>query len=460
MARTQPKRVPLDDLGCVHPHAAGLDIGGEEIIAAVPADCDPRPVRAFRTFTPDLEALVNWFRACGIDTVAMESTGVFWIPIYELLEQHGITPYLVNAHHVKTVPGRKSDWSDAQWLQKLHTLGLLRGSFRPDADICALRTLVRHRADLIQHRAPHILHMQQALKQMNIQLSVVLRDIMGTTGQAIMRAIVAGERDPVVLACLRHPACHSSEDTIAKALTGTWQPTYLFVLQQALALYDFYTDQLTACDRQIEEMLRAMEPRYDGPPPVAGATKKSTARSRNRPAFDAGSEFTRITGVDLVAVTGLGAATVQTILAEVGTDMTRFPSSKQFCSWLGLAPHNDISGGKVLRSRTMKVVNRAGQAFRQAAQSVARSDTVFGIYFRSMRARLGPQQAIVATAHKLARVFYHMLKYREAFQPESIERYEQHRRARELKQLMRRATRLGYELRPVVSELEEPLPTP
>jgi transposase len=187
---------------------------------------------------------------------------------------------------------------------------------------------------------------------------------------------------------------------------------------------------------------------------------KPTARSRNRPAFDARGEFTRITGVDLVAVTGLGAATVQTILAEVGTDMTRFPSSKQFCSWLGLAPHNDISGGKVLRSRTMKVVNRAGQAFRQAAQSVARSDTVFGIYFRSMRGRLGPQQAIVATAHKLARVFYHMLKYREAFQPESIERYEQHRRARDLKHLMRRATRLGYELRPVASEMEEPLPTP
>jgi transposase len=232
MAKATPKRVRLDDLLCVHPNAAGLDIGSEEIVVAVPPDRDEQPVRVFLTFTPDLHALVTWLLACGIDTVVMESTGVFWIPIFELLEQAGITPYLVNARHVKTVPGRKSDWNDAQWLQKLHMLGLLQGSFRPDAEIRALRTLVRHRADLIQHRAPHILHMQQALKQMNIQLSVVIEDIMGTTGQAILRAIVNGERDPVILARLRHPNCHSSEETIAKALTGNWQAELLFVLQQ------------------------------------------------------------------------------------------------------------------------------------------------------------------------------------------------------------------------------------
>lgn len=450
MAQATAQRVQLDDLMCVHPNAAGLDIGSEEIIVAVPPDRDPVPVRAFRTFTPDLHALVAWLCACGIETVAMESTGVYWVPIYDLLEQAGITPYLVNAQHVKTVPGRKSDWNDAQWLQKLHMLGLLQGSFRPDVEIRALRTLVRHRAELIQHRAPHILHMQQALKQMNIQLSVVLTDIMGTTGQAIIRAIVAGERNPVALAQLRHPACRSSEEMIAKALTGTWHPEHLFVLQQALALFDFYTEQITACDAQIEAYLRAMEPRCEGEPSLPDVPPaKPNSRSRNAPTFNARAEFVRIVGVDLVAITGLAGASVQTILSEIGTDMTRFPSSKQFCSWLGLAPHNDISGGKVLRSRTMKVRNRAAQAFRQAAQSVARSDSVFGAYFRSMRARLGPQQAIVATAHKIARVFYHVLKYREAFRPEQMEVYEQQRRERELKHLMRRANRLGYALTPV-----------
>lgn len=461
MAKATPKRVRLDDLLCVHPNAAGLDIGSEEIVVAVPPDRDEQPVRVFLTFTPDLHALVAWLVACGIDTLVMESTGVFWIPIYELLEQAGITPYLVNARHVKTVPGRKSDWNDAQWLQKLHMLGLLQGSFRPDAEIRALRTLVRHRADLIQHRAPHILHMQQALKQMNIQLSIVIEDIMGTTGQAILRAIVNGERNPVVLAQLRHPNCHSSEETIAKALTGSWQTELLFVLQQALALFDFYTEQITHCDSQIAAYLRAMEPRLEGDQPTPELpVRKRNSRSRNRPSFDVQAEFVRIIGIDLVAVTGLAEASVQTILSEIGTDMERFPSSKHFCSWLGLAPHNDISGGKVLRSRTGKVVSRANQAFRQAAQAVARSDSVFGAYYRSMRARLGPQQAIVATAHKIARVFYHMLKYREAFRPEQMEVYEQRRRERELKHLQRRANRLGYTLTMVPEQAPDPTTTP
>jgi transposase len=461
MAKATAKRVRLDELLCVHPNAAGLDIGSEEIVVAVPPDRDPEPVRVFRTFTPDLHALVAWLVACGIDTVAMESTGVFWVPIYELLEAAGIQPYLVNARHVKTVPGRKSDWNDAQWLQKLHMLGLLQGSFRPDGEIRVLRTLSRHRAELIRHRAPHINHMQQALKLMNIQLSVVIEDIMGTTGQAILRAIVNGERDPVSLARLRHPACHSSEETIAKALTGTWQAELLFVLGQALALFDFYTQQITACDAQIEAHLHTMEARVEAeiPLPQLPATKRNS-RSRNQPNFNARAEFARIVGVDLVAITGLAAASVQTILSEIGTDMSYFPSAKHFCSWLGLAPHNDISGGKVLRSRTLKVVSHANQAFRQAAQAVARSDSVFGAYYRSMRARRGPQQAIVATAHKIARVFYHMLKYREAYRPEQMEAYEQRRRERELKHLQRRANRLGYTLTAVPGQAADPTTTP
>ena len=455
MARSQttPKTVRLDVLPCVHPNAAGLDIGSSEIIAAVPPDRDQQPVRAFGTLTPDLHALVAWLVACGIDTVALEATGVYWVPIYELLEQQGITPYLVNARHVKTVPGRKSDWNDAQWLQKLHMLGLLHGSFRPDAEICILRTLVRHRAELIQHRAPHILHMQKALTQMNIHLHLVVRDMMGATGQAIVRAIVAGERDPAMLVEHRRPGCKATREQMVKALTGNWQTAYLFILQQALELYDDYTAKLTACDQEIERVVTAMEAREGSDAAWADLPPaKKDSKSKNQPTFNARAQLARISGVDLVAVTGLAAATVQTILAEVGTDMTRFPTVKHFCSWLGLAPRNDISGGKVLRSRTLKVQNRAAQAFRAAAQSVARSDSAFGAYYRAMRARRGPQQATVATAHKIARVVYHLLKTGEPFQAQSTTEYESQRGERELKRLQRRAEKLGYIVVPATPE--------
>lgn len=457
MPRPTPQTVSFQGLPTIHPHAAGIDIGAEELVVAVPPDRDPQPVRAFGTFTPDLHALVDWLVACGIDTVAMESTGVYWIPIYELLEQHGIIPYLVNARHVKIVPGRKSDFNDAQWLQQLHALGLLRASFRPDAEIVALRTLVRYRAELVQHRVPHYLHMQQALKVMNLQLSEVLTDITGVTGLAILRAIVAGERDPVVLAQHRNPACKAPTETIAKALTGTWKDEQLFVLHQALTLYDAYTAQLAACDQQIEQFLQSMESRTADPhaplpdlPPAKGHSK-----SKNRPTFNARAQVARIVGVDLAAVTGISGGLVQTLLSEIGTDMDAFPTVKQFCAWLGLAPRNDISGGKVLRSRTLKVRSRANQAFRMAAQSVARSDTALGAYFRTMRARKGPQQAIVATAHKIARMVYHLLKTGEAYHEESAAAYEAKRRERELQQLTRRASKLGYTLAPLPEPAQE-----
>jgi transposase len=443
--RPTPKTVQLEGLPTIHPCAAAMDIGAEEIVVAVPPDRDPEPVRVFRTFTADLHALVAWLVACGIDTVAMESTGIYWIPIYELLEAEQIVPFLVNARHVKMVPGRKSDWNDAQWLQKLHALGLLRASFRPDAEICALRTLVRYRAELIQHRSPHALHMQQALKVMNIQLGEVLTDVLGTTGMAILRAIAAGERDPHVLAQHRAVSCRASAETIAKALTGTWKDEQIFVLQHALTLYDAYTARVTACDVQIEAMLTAMEPRGAPDTPLPDLPPaKPNSNSKNAPAFNARVHYARLTGVDLVAVTGLSAATVQTIISEIGTDMSRFPTAKQFCAWLGLAPRNDISGGKILRSRTSKVVSRANQAFRMAAQAVSRTDTAFGAYYRSMRARKGPQQAIVATAHKIARTVYHLLKYGEAFEQERAEEYEQKRQQQELHRLARRAEKLGY----------------
>jgi transposase len=455
VSRPTPKTVHLEGLPTIYPCAAGMDIGAEEIVVAVPPDRDPEPVRAFRTFTPDLHALVAWLVACGIDTVAMESTGVYWIPIYELLEAHGIVPFLVNARHIKMVPGRKSDWNDAQWLQKLHALGLLRASFRPDAEICALRTLVRYRAELIQHRSPHVLHMQQALKVMNLQLSEVLTDVMGTTGLAILRAIAAGERDPVLLAQHRMVNCRSSVELIIKALTGTWKDEQIFVLQQALALYDAYTSHLRTCDVQIEAMLRTMEARAVPATPFPELPPaKPNSNSKNAPAFNARAQYARLVGIDLVAVTGLSAATVQTLITEIGTDMSRFPTVKQFCSWLGLVPRNDISGGKVLRSRTKKVVSRANQAFRMAAQAVNRTDTAFGAYYRSMRARKGPQQAIVATAHKIARTVYHLLKYGDAFVEERAEAYEQKRRQQELHRLARRAEKLGYTL----TQLAPPIP--
>jgi len=449
----------LQDLACVHPNAAGLDIGSEMIVAAVPADRDEQAVRAFATFTPDLHALVAWLLACGITTVAMESTGVYWIAIHELLEQAGITCYLVNAQHVKTVPGRKSDWNDAQWLQKLHMLGLLQASFRPDAEIRSLRVLAGHRAELIRHRAPHILHMQQALKQMNIQLSEVLSDITGLTGQAIVRAIVAGERLPVRLAQLRKIGCKHTEAEIAKALMGTWHPAQIFILQQNLQLYDFYTAQLADCDSEMERCYQAMEARGEQDAPLPDLPRaKPGSKSKNEPNFNLRAQLARIVGVDLVGVMGLSASSAQTIITEIGTDMTKFPTVKHFCSWLGLAPRNDISGGKVLRSRTMKVHSRANQAFRQAAESVARSQSSFGRYFRAMRARLGPEQAIVATAHKIARVVYHLLTTKEPYREECADEADQKRQERELKQLARRAQKLGYTLNPLAATPPAPSP--
>jgi transposase len=447
-----------DALPCVHPNAAGLDIGADQIYACVPSDRDSRPVRAFATFTADLHALADWLEVCGIDTVAMESTGIYWLAIYEILEARGIRVFLVNARQIKIPPGRKSDWKDCQWIQRLHMLGLLQASFRPDAEMALLRAYLRHRAELIAHRAPHILHLQKALHQMNIQLDRVLADITGTTGMAILRAIVAGERDPLALAQLRNPGCKSSEEKLAKAMQGNWQAPYLFVMRQALELYDFYTQQLAACDVELERYYGAMKPRFEADiDPTTLPAAKPGSKSKNKPNFNARAELARVVGVDLVAVTGLSAASVQTIISEIGTDMSKFPTVKHFGSWLGLAPHTDISGGKVLRSRTRKVVNRAAQAFRQAAQCVGRSETALGAYYRRMRARLGPQQATVATAYKIARIVYTMLKERKPFEAASAEAYDQQYREREIKYLERKAAKLGFDLAPKVQA--EPVPS-
>jgi transposase len=447
-AKGAPRKIkPLEELKIVHPHAAGLDIGAEEIWASVPVASTAEPVRVFGTFTVDLHALADWLVACGVDTVAMESTGVYWIPIFEILEARGLKVFLVNSWHLRHVPGRKSDVLDCQWIQQLHSLGLLRGSFRPDAEMCALRSLLRHRAMLIEHRSPHILHIQKALLQMNLQLPVVISDVMGETGQLIIRAIVAGERDPLKLAHLRFPGCKSSEDEIAKALTGTWQDDHLFELKQALHLVDCYTHTLADCDAELARRFAAVKPRWDAPADLPELPKaKAGSRSKNAPAYNARAELFRITGVDLVAIKGISASLAQTILSEVGTDMSRFPTEKHFCSWLGLVPHHEISGGKVLRNHTLKTDNRAGQAFRQAAACVIRSDSVFGAFYRRKKAQLGPMQALVATAHKIARTVYHLLKFKTPYQEIGANAYEQKYQERELAHLRKKAAKLGYTL--------------
>jgi transposase len=445
----RPKR--LEQLEIVYPNAAGLDIGSQEIWACVPPDRIEANVQVFGTFTSDLQHLANWLVACDIDTVALESTGVYWIPIFEILEARGLKVYLVRGQQVKRMPGRKSDIQDCQWIQKLHSLGLLSASFRPDAEMCALRAYLRHRAQLIEHRSPHVLHMHKALQQMNIQLPLVLKDITGETGLAIIRAIVAGERDGVKLAQLRNRHCQSSEEAIAKALVGDWKPEHLFALKQSLELYDFYSQQVAACDVAIQQQYATMKPRWvvDGNVPTTPVTKRRRKKlSRSTPVGDVEAEIRRLTGVDLAAVGGLGAALGQTILAEIGTDMTRWPTAKHFASWLGLAPHNDISGGKVLRSHTLPTRNRAGQAFRQAAMAVARSPSAFGAFYRRKRAQGGPQYAQVATAHKIARTVYHLLKNHVQYHDIGAEGFEQKQRDRDIVALRKKAAKLGFTLIP------------
>jgi transposase len=442
--------VPVEPLGLVHPHAAGLDIGAAEIWAAVPPDRDQPSVRPFATFTPDLQALTAWLTACGVTSVAMESTGIYWIPIFELLEARGLEVYLVNTRHIKNVPGRKSDVADCQWIQRLHSYGFLAASFRPEAEMVVLRAYLRQRAMLIEHRAAHTQHMQKALHLMNLQLTQVLSDVTGVSGMAIIRAIVGGERRPAKLAELRHGRCQRTEAEIAKALTGSYRPEHVFALKQALALYDAYSTQLAECDREIEQHYAAIQPRFDpdDPDTPLGPDPKVNTHSKNAPDFDVRRQLFELVGVDLTEVHGLHVSSVQQILAEIGTDMRKFPTVKHFCSWLGLAPHNDVTGGKVKRSRTIKNHNRAGQVLRLAAQSVGRGQSALGAYYRAMKGRLGAAQAIVATAHKLARIIYFMLRDRRPYQPISPEEYDQQQHTRQIAALKRKAAKLGFTLQP------------
>ena len=404
MSQTKRSRKSRD-FSTVNPAAAAIDIGATIHVAAVGPNRDKEPVHTFRTFTDDLYRLADWFAGCGIRTVVMESTGVYWIPVFEILEQRGFEVMVVNARDAKHVPGRKTDVSDAQWLQRLHEYGLLRASFRPQAEIAGLRAYLRQRERLLDYAAAHIQHMQKAMMQMNLQLHHVVTDVTGLTGMAIIRAIVAGERDPNVLATHRDRRCHASVETVCQALVGNYREEHVFALTQALELYDVYQTKVTACDKQIEAILKRLK-KNAAPPAAKLLPVRRRTRQPNAPAFDARAALHAILGVDLTQIAGIGPSVALKLVGECGTNLAAWPSAKHFTSWLALAPHNKISGGKVLSSKTRRTSNRAASLLRLAAGTVGRTDTALGAFYRRLSARVGKAKAITATARKIAVLFY------------------------------------------------------
>lgn len=431
-------------LTVLNANAAGIDVGAKDHYVAVAPDRDQQPVRRFSAFTQDLHQLAQWLKQCGVTTVAMESTGVYWIPLYQLLQDYGFTVKLVNARHVKHVPGRKSDVQDCQWLQQLESFGLLTASFRPDAQICVLRSYMRQREQLIRSAARPVQQMQKALAQMNLKLQHVISDITGVTGMAIIGAILAGEREPLKLAALKDRRIKSDAATIAKSLEGDYRAEHLFVLRQALELYHYYQGQIAECDEQICREMKRLESGTAAVPPAAQRRRPS----RHNPFhFNAQYELYRVLGVDLTRINGISEATAQLILSELGSHVvTTWPSEAQFTSWLGLCPHNEISGGKVLRRGTRKVANRVANALRMCAESLLQSKSALGAYARRLRSRRDTRIAITATAHKLARLVYRTLKYGEEYVDVGQQLYEEKYKANLLKSLNRTARKLGYEL--------------
>jgi transposase len=436
------KKVSIkQDWPLMNPHAAGVDLGSREHWVAVPADRDPQPVRSFGTFTADLAALADWLTACGITSVAMEATGVYWIPLFQLLERRGFAVLLVNARQIKNVSGRKSDILDCQWIQRLHAYGLLGGSFRPADAYCVLRSYLRYRDELVAARSTQTQHMQKALQQMNLPLTQVLADVNGVSGLAIIGAILKGERNPLTLATLADRRVKASPSQIAKALVGDYRAEHLFVLQIAFELYHTYEAKITACDEALARELAALPDRVAAPdqPPPAKAGKKNLDENLRRGLY-------RKLGVDLTAIEGFGALVGLTVLTEVGPDLSRFKTEKHFTSWLGLCPDNRISGGKVLSCRTRRVVNRLSDVLRLAATTLERSQSALGAYYRRMKAKLGAAEGVTATAHKLARILYRLLKHGEAYVRQGLADYEQKHRERKLKGLQKAAAAIGFEL--------------
>lgn len=446
MKKHSSKKIkPIQPLTAINPDAAGIDLGSEEIFVCVPYDRDPDFIRRFQTFTSDLLTILQWLKNCRVKTVAMEATGIYWIPLYELLDQHGIEVHLVNPRELKR--NKKTDVQDCQWLQQMHSYNMLASSFRPENEICVLRALVRHRENLIRYRAAHVQHMQKALHQMNLQLDNVLGDITGVTGLQILRAIVAGNHDPAYLAQFRDYRCKNSEETIRKSLEGNYRNEHLFQLKQSLQFFDFYTSQIQDCDSEIEKIYQQVLKPIADPDELPAATKK-IKKEKNYPAYDLRNYLFQTTGVDLTRISGLNVLTLQTILSETGPNLSRFPSVKHFTSWLRLSPNNRISGGKILSSKTNRFRNRAARAFQMAAHSLAHTHSPLGGYYRKMRAIFGPQKANIATAHKLARIFYFMVTRRMEFNESLQAIFDQRHKETIIKNLHKKARQFGFQLIP------------
>jgi len=443
--RTLKKKVvsptPLTE---INPNAAGIDIGSASHYVAVPFNRSDTPVREFLSFTDDLNALANWLTECGITTVVMESTGVYWIPLFELLESRGFDVLLVNARHTKNVSGRKSDILDCQWLQQLLSYGLLKGAYRPADEICKLRSVVRSRGNLVRDQGQQVQRMQKAYTEMNIQLGNVLSDLVGTSGMAITRAVLKGERDPMILAALCDARVRSSKEQVAKSLKGNWRSEHLLSLKVAVNMYDAYSAQILECDRELEALLKTLEKHGDPSPAV-----KRRSPSRNAPSFDIRVALYKMSGVDLTCINGIDVNTAMKIMAEIGPDLSRFPSAKHFCSWLGLAPGTRVSGGKVLSAHIPKRQNQAAQALRLAAAGLRRSQSALGAYYRRMCSRMDKGSAIVATAHKLARIIFALLTKGEAFVDAGEKAYEERYQERVKKNLKKKAKEMGYVLTPI-----------
>ena len=447
--RSLPVPVPTSraPLPIINPDAAGIDVHSDMRMVCVPADRDPNPVRQFGANTVDLHEIVAWLKWCRIKTVALESTGVYWIPLFELLESEGFEVSLVEPGQLSRCGARpKTDVLDVQWIQRLHSYGLLRASFRPPDSVLALRAYCRQRQMLVRTAAGHVEHMQKALEQMNIKLTEVVSSIIGQTGVLIIQAILEGQRDPEKLAQWRHPQCHHSQEQIALALQGNWRVEHLFELRQAYELYQFHQRQITECDRQIEAELAQFPNRAGEKPHTVRPRKRG--RKSNDVRFEATGPLFRALGVDLTLIEGVDVSTALVILAEIGADVSRFPTEKHFASWLRLCPPQNESNKTNRRHRNRKGAGRVTIALRMAAQSVGRTNTPVGLFYRRIRSRIGGLGAVKATAHKLACLIYRMLKYGQDYAVQSMEEYQAKMKANMLKALARKAAVLGYELSP------------
>lgn len=427
-------------MALVNQNAAGIDISSRGHHVAVPADRDEHPVRHFGAFTCDLHELAKWLKTCRIDTVALESTGVYWISLFLILEEYGFNVYLVNAKHVKNVSGRKTDVSDCQWIQQLHSCGLLNRSFQPDMFTRSLRSYIRHRKDLIHSSASHIQHIQKSFEQMNIKLHTVIADITGKTGIKMIEAILAGERNPEELIKLVDGRVKASRENIIKSLEGNWKDEHIFTLRHAYELYKFHWEKIRECDKEIENCLLQY---LEGEMPAQTIKKKHAKRALS---FDVRSYLKLILGVDILEVWGIEESSALEIVSEVGIDMSKWPTEKHFVSWLGLAPNNKISGGKILSSRRPKKKNKAGQGFRMAAYAIQRSQHWLGDFYRRVQARHGAAKATVATARKIAIIFYKMVSNKVRFTPIELDEYKAKFKAKKIKYLERQLAGLGYSM--------------